>query len=142
MQTDDAAALARLAGFEGPAIGALVSDACALFTHDPALPDADQLLVKSKPDVKPRALRAASALQQKESLALLDLLERAFAGPVVGPAPVAAVAPAGTTADAATAVGAAGDAAPAAAQVAIDPADRLAAWLLAQADLQPAGTVE
>jgi hypothetical protein len=144
-QTDDAAAFARLAGFEGPAVGALVSDGCSLFTHDPSLPDAGRLLVKSKPetkpDTKPRAMRAASVLQQKASLAHLDLLERLFAGVAVGPAPAAAVAPAVTT-DGPAPVPAAGVAAPAAGQVAVDPADRLAAWLLAQADLQPAGTVE
>lgn len=135
MQTDDPAAFVRLAGFDGPAIGALVPDGCALFAHDPSMAIGSRLVVKSKPDAKPRATRAASVFQQTESLALLELFEHAFRGPRVEASPAGSTL--GTAAAPATVA-----AAPAAGQGSADPADRLAAWLLAQADLQPAGAAE
>jgi len=123
LQTADATGLDRLAACEGPAIAALVPDTAARFTHDPAGgPDPwDRLAVAFVPERAPRmAMGGASASQQGEELRLLRVLA---ARPAVVPA----------AADAGTQVGTAPTA------PAEDPAGRLAAWLLAQADLSELG---
>jgi hypothetical protein len=136
MQTDDAESIARVAAFDGPGIAALVPEGGMAFAHDPSAPRNGRLVVGAKPVSKPRATRAASVFQQQQSLALLEVFERAFAE--------SAVATVGAGASPATgaAAGATGSTAPSATPVVADPADRLAAWLLAQADLQPAGALE
>ncbi len=123
LQASDAAGLDRLAAWEGPAIAALVPDTAARFTHDPmGGADAwDRLTVAFLPERAPRlAVGGASASQQGEELRLLRVLA---ARPTALPA----------AADGAGAVGAA------ATVPADDPAGRLAAWLLAQADLSELG---
>jgi hypothetical protein len=113
LQTLDATGLDRLAAWDGPAIAAIVPESAARFVHDPAAGATPwaRLSVGFLPDAAPRkALGGLSAAQQAEDLGLLRTLS-------VRPA------------EAASAAG------PAAVAAAGDPADRLAAWLLAQADL-------
>jgi hypothetical protein len=109
--------LGDLAAWEGPGIAALVSPNAARFVHDPRAgrTPAERLRVAHLPADPPRrALGGLSAAQQAEELALLQ----ALAQPV---APVPSVAAA---------------ASPAAAQAEpADPVAQLAAWLLAQAEL-------
>ena len=112
VQTGDAAALARLASFDGPAAAALVPDGAARFVHDPARGESpwQRISIEILPDEPPRrAIGPWSPRQQAEELAQLRALA---ARPVL-------------------AVGAAEASAPAAES----PADRLASWLLQQAKL-------
>ena len=93
-------------------IAALVPDASAAFTHDPEGGAAswDRITVAEMPDVKHRRpMGGFSAAQQAEELELLRSLGTA-------PHPAAEAAAVGAT-------------------EAADPADKLAAWLLTQADM-------
>jgi hypothetical protein len=133
MQTVDPRDTASLSAFDGPGIAALVPEGCATFVHDPSAEPSGRLLVTAKPTGKPRALRRSSMFQQTESLALLDVLERALNAPAAA-LPVRETAqPAAVPAK--TVVAALPDGT---AQV-VDPADTLAAWLLAQAGMGAAG---
>jgi hypothetical protein len=117
LQTDDAAGLERLVGWDGPGIAAVVPPGAARFVHDPAAGTApwQRITVVGLPEAPPRkAVGGLSAAQQAEELELLRTL---------------ATAPRGAEAPAAPAAPAAAAAAPP------DPADRLADWLLSQADL-------
>ena len=112
IQTSDGTGLDRLAVHDGPGIGALLPTDAARFVHDPAggTPLANRLSVTHLPDREPRlSIGGVSGQQQSEELRQL----RALAA-----APPEAT-PAGETAQAA---------APPA------PADKLAAWLLSQAN--------
>jgi hypothetical protein len=119
MQTADAAAVERLAGFAGPGIAAVLEDAatCALFVHDPSAGSglAERLRIDALPEKPRRRSAGASQRQQAEELAWLTELSH-----------LAAVV-------AASAAGAEEDAGPA-----VTPADQLAAWLLRQTDLSAA----
>jgi hypothetical protein len=114
-QTADPAELEPLCSATGPAIVALVPDGAATFVHHPAggATLADRLTVRHLPETEPAAaLGGLGLFQQREELRQLRALST----------PVAPVVVAGKGADAG--VVAAGD-----------PAERLAAWLLSQADL-------
>lgn len=115
MQTNDPADLVRLTSWDGPGVAALVPDGAARFVHDPAGGAAlwQRLTVSHLPEGEPkRAIGGISAAQQADELRqLVELVAR----PPAPPAP--------------TAEPSAQASAPA------DPADKLAAWLLSQADL-------
>jgi hypothetical protein len=109
-QTADASAVARLAAADGPGIVALMPDRTARFVHDPTAGSAlsDRLVVSEMPDLDHRKRTGAfTVAQQHEELEQLHALQSAA-----------------TVSTAATALSA-----PA------DPVDKLAAWLLQQADL-------
>ncbi|HUG40643.1 MAG TPA: hypothetical protein VMM12_09165 [Longimicrobiales bacterium] len=127
VQRRGAGALDALAGWAGPAIVALVPEGAAEFAW---LPDghpgaaaerrgAGTLAVDSLPEGATRAIGSLSAARQESELALLRMLADAAAGRVLA----AAGAGAGNGAGAAP----------------VDPADRLAAWLLRQADVPAPG---
>ena len=125
VQATQPEALAALDGWAGPAVIALVPEGAAEFAYYPAghpRAEADgaatgTFTLGTLPAEAPRALGGMSAARQASELALLRMLADAAAGRVL----VAAGADA------------AGAAAPA------DPADRLAAWLLRQADVPAPG---
>jgi hypothetical protein len=120
VQTVDRTHLDRLVAWDGAGIAAIVPESAARFVHDPlAGPGThDRLRIEHLPDRAPRrALGGLSAAQQAEELLLLQSL----AAPPAG-APASAGPPSGL-----------GAPAPA------DPAERLAAWLLRQADLSNLG---
>ncbi len=120
LQTRDGKGLDRLAAWSGPGIAAIVPEGTALFLHDPSLGNNpwDRLRVESVPEQGRVPKGGRSAKQEAEEIRQLQ----ALATRPPEPPPVAAAA-----APAAAAVGAA------------EPADRLAAWLLAQADLKGTG---
>jgi hypothetical protein len=105
-------ALATLAAWPGPGTGALLPPTSSVFTHDPAAgPELWQRLAVAKSrDGHLGRLGGLSAAQQTEEILQLE----AMAAP-----PAAPTAPLGTTPVASAA----------------DPTDRLAAWLLQQANL-------
>ena len=125
VQTTTAEGLAALAGWSGPAVLALVPEGAAEFAWLPAgHPGAERggpgvLTVTSVPESAPKALGGLSAARQAADLDLLRMLADAAAGRVVSAA--------GSTAGPASAL--------------VDPADRLAAWLLKQADVPAPGAV-
>jgi hypothetical protein len=112
----DATALERLADFAGPAIVALVPEGCAAFVHDPRAGDAGPALTADfvPPEERRAAVGGLSPAQQLDEIRLLKRLAQA------------------SVAQASTAVDIAQDRPP-------DPADKLAAWLLNQADLEGLG---
>jgi hypothetical protein len=125
LQCSDPSDLARLAVVDGPAIAALLPETAARFVHDPAsgATVAQRLRVSWLPAEEPRApLGSYSAAQQAEELR--QLVDLAAAGRAGAPATPGAAPPA---ADAAAGLPPA------------DPADRLAAWLIARADLTGIG---
>jgi hypothetical protein len=112
VQTDAAAGLDRLVRFEGPGVAAVVPPTAARFVHDPAGGAAswERLTIAGVPETLPRkTIGGFSAVQQAEDLALLSSL----AAP---PRPPAAAADGSTPTSS-------------------DPVERLASWLLRQADL-------
>jgi hypothetical protein len=114
MQAHDPAEIARLAAWRGAAVAALVPSMAARFVHDPSGgPEAWQRLSFEAPrESRLARLGAFTASQQAEDLRQLEALGARPAAP-----------PAGERAAAATA----------------EPVDRLAAWLVQQANV-PAGT--
>jgi hypothetical protein len=117
-QTSDIDVLDRVREVPGPAIVALVNESAARFVHDPTNGSklSARMSVDFVPDDDPRVARGPiSAFRQAEDLGHLRTLIAMAAGETIAPA--AAVG--GTN----------GDEAPA------EPADRLAAWLLQQADM-------
>jgi len=117
LQTADETGLDRFAAWEGPGIGALLPESAARFLHDPAGPTlADRLTVGHLPDAEPRkSLSGISAGQQAEDLRQLTALSQVVTGAPATTAPASAAA------------------------AAADPAGKLAAWLLDQADLTNVG---
>lgn len=116
IQTDDPADLARLGECPGPAVAALVPATAARFTHAPAADGGPgALMVERLPAEDPRRpIGERSVFQQREELRQLRALTRV--GPQAGGAP-GGVAKDGTAA------------------AELDPAGKLAAWLLGQADV-------
>jgi len=113
-QAAAASELGGLVSWEGPGVAALVPETAARFVYDPKATGspAERLRVAYVPAEPPRkAIDGISAAQQADELAMLAALAQ--------PTPVAAPAPAG------------------AAPTAADPAELLAAWLLAQANQGP-----
>ncbi len=120
LQTVDETGLDRFAATEGPAIAALVPQGAARFIHDPARgkePWSRIELLHVPEEAPKRRIGGMSARQQREELEQLRSLAK-------GPAAAAEPAIAGAEA-AAPLPAAAGD----------DPVNKLAAWLLSQADL-------
>ncbi len=119
IQTHDGSGLEQLALYDGPGIGALVPESAARFVHDPRAGKylGARLTLTHLPATEPKmSVGGQSGSQQAEELRQL----RALADSTAGTGPVAA------TDSAATPVT---PAAPA------NPVDKLAAWLLSQADL-------
>jgi hypothetical protein len=117
-QSHDANGLDRLAGWEGPGVAALMPKTAARFVHDPAAGTApwERLSIDSVPSDEPtRPVGGVSVRQQVEELRQLTALAAGSAG--------RAEPPAGAPAGAATL------------DAPSDPVDKLAAWLLNQADL-------
>lgn len=118
LQTTDDAGLDRFSAFAGPAVAALVSEGAARFIHDPSrgAEPSRRLELMYVPEAAPkRRIGGASVRQQRDELEMLVSLARSSTETPVAPA-----------AEGAEAV------APAAAE---DPVNKLAAWLLSQADL-------
>lgn len=120
IQTEDPAGLERIAAFDGPAVAALFpsGSGAARFLHDPAAgtTPAARLSVEALPE--PAAIRPVGAwtvAQQSEELAQLRALGAASGTPAGEPS---------------------GDGVGASEEDAVQPADRLAAWLLRQANLR------
>ena len=112
VQTVDGSGLDRLAAYDGPAVAALVPEGAAVFMHDPAggREPWQRLTVQHLPDPPKRALGGQSVWQMTQDLRVLASLATT---------PFTVPAPAGK--EAARAVGA------------DDAAERIAAWLVAQA---------
>lgn len=113
VQTADTSLLDRVAAQDGPAVVALVSDDAAQFVHDPRAGNSiwQRLSISHLPEAAPRkSLGGQSAWQQGEDLRQLRALAERPALPAM---PIGAFVPAGDG----------------------DPADRLAAWLVAQVSL-------
>jgi hypothetical protein len=116
MQTRDIEAIRRVAAATGPAIAALFEIEAALFTHDPMTGGAlwQRLTVIHRPSaLSKQAIGGVSPRQQREELAQLEALA---SRPALPNGRVDALVPAGDG----------------------DPADRLAAWLLAESGLAKA----
>jgi hypothetical protein len=110
IQTDDPADLARLGETDGPGIAALLPEGCARFVHDPSAGATldERLEVTSLPEEEPtRPIGRLTAFQQAEELRHLRDLAGAMTEEKVVPEPA----------------------------VPATPPDRLAAFLLHQADL-------
>ncbi|HSG01776.1 MAG TPA: hypothetical protein VLA20_11615 [Vicinamibacterales bacterium] len=113
IQTADASNLSDFGRWAGPGVAAVMPNGAALFTHDPSAGDAlpQRLIIHSFPDEPPkRSVGGQSARQLTDELAHLETLRQASAAPTAGAGPAGAF-------DAAS------------------PADKLAAWLIKQADL-------
>jgi hypothetical protein len=113
-QDRDGAATARLGGWDGPGIVALLPEGGACFVHDPSVAGglAARLTITEIPALDPkRRAGPFTVAQQRDELEQLKALQ------------------------AAGSAGLAGSVAPAAAAAPADPVDKLAAWLLQQADL-------
>jgi hypothetical protein len=116
MQGSDAAELGELAAVDGPAVAALLPAGAASFVHRPGEAElGGRLEVRSVPEQPRASIGGVSLFQQAEELRQLATLARAALAAVE----VAA-------------------AEPGAAQPAADPAGRLAAWLLQQAQVDGA----
>lgn len=110
-QASDADAVEALAGSDGPGVVALLPEGCARFVHDPTQPAGERLVVETMPDSGAvKVVGGVSAFRQREELGRLGWMVAALA---VG------------TARTGTGTGAAAEV--------VEPADRLAAWLLRQA---------
>ena len=135
MQTCDPADVAKLAKVDGPAIVALVPEGCATFTHDPAAGEtlAARLTVTALPDDEPsQRVGRVSAFQQTQELGWLRTLVNATkvtAAPAPTAMPTATIEPVQAVDTHVAGTGETMDAA------APTDTDRLAAWLLRQADL-------
>jgi hypothetical protein len=122
VQSHNANGLDRFAAWDGPGVAALMPETAARFVHDPAAGSAasDRLTIGSLPADDPtRPVGGISVRQQLEELQQLAALGAGPGTVAVERAEVATGAPVGTTAVDAPA----------------DPVDKLAAWLLNQADL-------
>jgi hypothetical protein len=114
VQGPTADTLAALAGWDGPAVVAVVPGANAAFSYRPQTGGTGALKVDALPDDRIRPVGTLSVAGQEADIQLLRMFESAAAGRVV----------------------AAAESAPAAES---DPADKLAAWLLRQAIIPAPG---
>jgi hypothetical protein len=125
LQTEDPEALRALSEFDGPAVAALYPEGsgAAHFTHDPRAGRmlADRLSVEELPEsAELRAVGPITAAQQAEELTQLAILAGSAASVPASPSTNGHAASDGSDA-------------------AVQPADRLAAWLLRQANLRDVG---
>lgn len=129
LQTTDGTGLDRLAAARGPGVAALLPELAARFVHDPAGGPrlADRLFAEFVPEDRPAARTTAQSVWQQNE----DLLQFAALVHAATRAPQAAAAAPAQAAD----VAASAQSEPRNAVTAPAPADQLAAWLLAQADL-------
>ncbi len=121
VQTHVVSGLDRFAAWDGPGVAALMPESAAVFTHDPAAGAApwQRLSIGSVPSREPtRPAGGLSPRQQAEELRQLTAMAEAAkpSGPVRGDAAAGGI-PAGAP------------------EATADPVDKLAAWLLQQADL-------
>jgi hypothetical protein len=131
IQTADPAELEWLAGVPGPAVGALVPEEAAHFRWDPrgGGDGGGALELRKLPESLPNAwLGGISPERQAADLRLLELWERATAGADRGAEGLGAASGAPEASAEAPSPSPSGD-----------PAERLAAWLLSQADLDRPG---
>jgi hypothetical protein len=145
LQTTDESELAQLAAIPGPGVAALLPEGAARFVHRPTGGELrERLDIQHIPKQTPRAsIGAVSAFQQREELTQLQAL--AVGPPSLGPSPrkqgeegtadAAALTGLPPLPPRAGGEGGGDEGGPAGG----DPADRLAAWLLSQADLGGAG---
>lgn len=116
LQSTDASSLNRLAAWDGAGVAALVPQSAAQFVHDPgagALPSERIEIVNLPEDRRRKPVGGVSVKQQSEELLqLTSLAGQVRAAGAAAEEPVAAVA------------------------ASSDPVDKLAAWLLTQADLK------
>ncbi len=130
LQTSNSEELEIPAGWQGPAVLALVPEGAAQFRHLPSGSGFSGLEVVSLPDAAMTVPHSnTSTSQQSEDLALLKLLA-ASTEPTSGESTLAARAPTPAPAEDVSA-----DAEHQTDQP-IDPVDALASWLLANADLE------
>lgn len=115
LQTGEPKDLERLIKWDGPGIAAVVGDSAAHFVHDPAAGNTvwQRITIVKDAEEPKKAVGSLSVSQQAEELEQLRAL--AAKPPVVAAAPP--------------------EAATAEPQAPSDPVDKLAAWLLSQADL-------
>lgn len=115
VQTNDESELARFAAWEGPAVIALMPEGAARFVHDPngGAQPWERLTIDFLPGPPRTAIGGYSAAQQQGDLDQLEALAGKPPAPVAAPVAVA--------------------------EAAAEPADKLAAWLLDQADLEEPG---
>jgi hypothetical protein len=114
VQTDDAERLEGMAAFDGPGVAALVPEGAARFTHDPGGGPSisERITIQHLPEGAPKGhIGSISTAQQGEQLAHLGAL--AVAAASTG----GADGPGGSS------------------EAPMGPVDKLAAWLLAKADL-------
>ena len=118
VQTTDGSSLGRFAEWNGAGIAAVVPESAARFVHDPAA-GSDRMVVEFLPESGPsKPLGGISAAQQGEELRQLKALcDGAGLGVSAGRDATSAGPPAGV----------------------VEPVDKLAAWLLQQADLSDVG---
>ncbi len=119
-QCGDGGDLERFAAWDGPGVAAIVPESAALFAHDPAAGSRpyDRMTLVRLPERSPRSpIGGLSVAQQVEEL---DQLRALAERPTVSDS---GLGPPGT------------DVERVAAQPPVDPVDKLAAWLLRQADL-------
>ena len=111
MQTSEAAAIERVAHFDGPAVAAIVPESAAAFTHDPVggAESWQRLSIQRLPSPPFTPVPGMSAWQLREDVRQLQALAAAPASAIPPGAAVSANAP--------------------------DAVDRLASWLLSQSDL-------
>lgn len=142
-QTTEDAALARLAGVEGPGITALMPEGAAGFVHKPGeAPVWERLCVTYAPTDEPGvAIGSVSAFQRAEELKQLRALATppeslAHTGDAAASVPVG-VAQAEATAPSASGplVNGSGSASASSRAEGADPVDKLAAWLLSRTDV-------
>lgn len=123
LQTRNPEELAMVADHEGPAVAALFPEGAraASFLHDPAAGDAlvGRLAVRERPDETTlRPVGSISVFRQREELSQLGAMATAGVG-TAGPSTNGAAAAGSSETD----------------EQGVEPADRLAAWLLRQANL-------
>jgi len=140
LQTGDETELTRFAAFEGTGVAALMPAGAARFVHDPDGGSSlwERVVIDSLPKVPRTAVGAHSVRQQAQELAQLETLAARPPAPEV-PAtapPPEGVVIGGVVAEGVSPKGKVTDAPPA---VTADPVDKLAAWLLNQAE-QAEGT--
>ena len=121
VQTSDPADLAPAMVFDGPVVAALMPEGAARFVHDPGAGSSYQarLIVHELPDSDElAAVGTLTAFRQRQDL---EHLEALATGGSATPGPATAAGQAGAT--------------PTPADAGVTPADRLAGWLLQQAEL-------
>jgi hypothetical protein len=108
-------ALAALGDWDGPAVVAVVPDGTAAFSYRPSEDGPGTLTIDALPEGALKPIGTLSAARQESDRELLRLLDGAVAGRVVAAAAGNGAAPA------------------------VDPADKLASWLLRQATIPAPG---